>query len=200
MTEEQRQRLRGIKRFDQLIAFLRDELDWPIEQGHDEDDLTFDWSDDLGLKESERVGIKEIKQLRPLETGQPWGIFFVEFESARLPITPLRRLLQALVRKRRASKGVDRRAWELEDLLFIATTGDGARVELHLLAFFDSDQPSVEIRSLPWRPYESPQRHLQRLAGELLPKLAWPGNPDDAERWRRDWRDAFRLRHGESIR
>ena len=61
MTEEQRRQLRAIKTFPQLIEFLRDELDWPIDQGHDEDDLTFDWSDDLGLKDSERVAIKEIE-------------------------------------------------------------------------------------------------------------------------------------------
>jgi hypothetical protein len=42
MTEEQRRRLRAVKTFAQLIAFLRDDLDWPIDQGHDEEDLTFD--------------------------------------------------------------------------------------------------------------------------------------------------------------
>ena len=73
MTEEQRQRLKAIKSFPQLIDYLRTDLDWPIEEGHDEDDLTFDWSDDLGLKDSESVGIREIKQLRPLETDQPWA-------------------------------------------------------------------------------------------------------------------------------
>lgn len=57
MTEEQRRRLRAVKTFAQLIAFLRDELDWPIDQGHEEEDLTFDWSEDLGLKENERVSI-----------------------------------------------------------------------------------------------------------------------------------------------
>ena len=84
MTEEQRQRLKAIKSFPQLLDYLRDELDWPIEQGHDEDDLTFDWSDDLGLKDSERVGIKELKQLRPLESGQPWGIFFINFDFSNI--------------------------------------------------------------------------------------------------------------------
>lgn len=95
MTDEQRKRLRDIKTFSQLIAFLRDELEWPIERGEDEDDLTFDWSDDLGLEDSAHVGIKEIKQLRPLEGGQPWGIFFINFEKKRLPIVILRRILNA---------------------------------------------------------------------------------------------------------
>jgi len=122
MTEEQRRRLRAIKTFPQLIAFLRDDLDWPIDQGHDEDDLTFDWSDDLGLKDSERVGIKEIKQLRPLETNQPWGIFFLNFEKKQLPIVILRRILNALVMKKRtdASKA-QQAAWRQHDLLFISS-------------------------------------------------------------------------------
>lgn len=112
MTEAQRQRLRAIKTFAQLLEFLRDELDWPIDQFDDEDDLTFDWSDDLGLKDSERVGISTIKQLRPLETGQPWGVFFVSFEKKNLPIVILRRILNALVLKKRASANrAQRAAW-----------------------------------------------------------------------------------------
>ena len=41
--------LKKIKRFDQLIAYLRDELDWPIETD-DFDDLTFDYEpEELGI-------------------------------------------------------------------------------------------------------------------------------------------------------
>ena len=38
-----RHRLARIRRFDQLIAFLRDELDWPIGRT-DFEDLTFDYT------------------------------------------------------------------------------------------------------------------------------------------------------------
>ena len=90
-------RLRGIKTLPQLAAYLRDELDWPIEAG-DDDAITFDYeASELGLDEHTAVRIKEIKQLRPLTGNQPWGIFFINFEKKRLPVVVMRRILRALV-------------------------------------------------------------------------------------------------------
>src|SRR5262245_10872201 len=97
------ERLRGIKTLPQLTAYLRDELDWPIENG-DEDAITFDYeAAELGLDESTAVRIREIKQLRPLSGNQPWGIFFINFEKKRLPVVVMRRILRALVFKKRDS-------------------------------------------------------------------------------------------------
>jgi hypothetical protein len=71
------ERLRGIKTLAQLLAYLRDELDWPI-GADDVEDVTFDYSrEELGLDAKHVAGIKEIKQLRPLSANQPWGIFFL---------------------------------------------------------------------------------------------------------------------------
>jgi len=95
-TQTDLERLRGIKTLPSLIAYLRDELDWPIESG-DEDAITFDYeAAELGLDEKTAVRIKEIKQLRPLTGNQPWGIFFINFEKKRLPVVVMRRILRAL--------------------------------------------------------------------------------------------------------
>jgi hypothetical protein len=73
--------LRHIRSLRELIPFLRDELDWPIESA-DPEEITFDYEPkDLGIDEAAAVRIKEIKQLRPLAGGQPWGIFWVSFEK-----------------------------------------------------------------------------------------------------------------------
>ena len=77
------------------------------------------------------------------------------------------------------------------------TTGAGEAIGIHLLAFFDADAPSIEIRS-PWRPRQSPDLHLERLAGELLPNRV-ARRPSDTLAWRDEWRNAFKLRHGEAI-
>ena len=88
--------LRSIKTFPQLVKYLRDELAWPIESD-DYDELTFDYlPEELGLDATSAVKVKEIKQLRPLHTNQPWGVFFVNFEPKRLPVVVLRRILSAL--------------------------------------------------------------------------------------------------------
>lgn len=190
--------LRLIRTIDQVVSFLADELDWPIDAASLED-ASFDFTpDELGIPADQVPKLGSLRQLRPLTTDQPWGIFFVEFLGPRLPVTALRRLLHALVTRKRARGDGTRRTWDLDDLLFVVTTDSGESVELHLVAFFDSGGPTAEIRPLAWRPSQSPPQHLRRLAQELLPRLAWP-NESDVDQWRATWRDAFRLRHGEAI-
>lgn len=205
MTEDQRQRLCNIKNFQQLIAFLSDELDWPIEHVDDEDDLTFDWSDDLGLKDSERVGIKEIKQLRPLESGQPWGIFFIRFEKKRLPIVILRCILYALVLKKRGNaNNAHRAAWKQQDLLFISAYGE---TDDRRLTFAHFSEPADEftdtkspLRVLGWDD-EDTNLKLDYVADKLKEKLSWPKAKErsDFEAWRKRWSEAFELRHRQVI-
>jgi len=75
MTPLRAEELRSIKSFPQLVRYLRDELEWPIEQ-ESFDDLTFDYApEEFGLDEKVAAKVREIKQLRPLVTGQPWAFF-----------------------------------------------------------------------------------------------------------------------------
>ena len=192
--------LRDVRSLEDLLGFLEDELDWPL-NGIELEDVSYEYTPaELGIPEERMPNLNSLRRLRPLAADQPWGVVFAEFAGPRLPITPLRRLLQALVNRKRAGAGADRQTWDLNDLLFFVTTGDGEAVEIHLLAFFDAGEPSPEIRSLPWRPSQSPDLHLDRLANELLPGLEWPANPSDIGAWRGRWRDAFKLRYGEAIR
>ena len=63
---DQRDALRKIRTFPQLIKFLRDELDWPIES-EDFEELTFDYTpEELGIDTASAAKIQEIKRLRPL--------------------------------------------------------------------------------------------------------------------------------------
>jgi hypothetical protein len=192
-------KLRDITSFEDVIEYLTDQLDWPI--GTDDlEEATFEWDpDELGIPADRVPHLASLRQLRPLETNQPWGIFFLEFDGPRLPLTALRRLLDKLVAKKRASGGGKLRTWALDDLLFIITTSTGDSVELHFIAFFEQPDKPAEIRSIPWRPGQSPAQHLKRLATELLPHLAWPDDPTAVANWRTEWRDAFKLRHGEVI-
>jgi hypothetical protein len=103
MNRDDVERLQSIRTFPQLVKYLRDELGWPIESD-DAEDLTFDYEPhELGLDDEAAVKIKQIKQLRPLTSKQPWGIFFINFEPKRLPVVVLRRILSALVIRKRAS-------------------------------------------------------------------------------------------------
>ena len=197
--------MRGIRTFAQVFQYLVDDQGWPIELPDLEDDdlsaVTYDWdADELGIPADQLKDLSRLQQMRPLTANQPWGVFFLEFRGPRLRYGPIRRLLRALVTKKRAAGAASTRTWALSDLLFIVITGTGDDVELHVLAFKGTDPQTAEFRSLAWRPAHAPTRHLQRLSEELLPRLAWPDNDSDVESWRKAWWEAFKLPVGQAIR
>jgi REP element-mobilizing transposase RayT len=196
------ERLRDIKTLPSLIRFLRDELDWPIE-AEEIEDLTFDYApEELGLDPQHAAKIKEIKQLRPLETHQPWGIFWVSFEKKRLPMVVLRRILGNLVMKRRAgSRKSDRPSWQLHDLLFISSYGEEESRTLSFAHFSEAPETGQlpVLRVLGWDDQNSIM-HLDRVSNRLSSHLNWPDNADDVDAWRQRWSEAFTDRYREAIR
>ena len=83
MSTDHRVRLAAIRRFDQLVAYLRDDMGWPIDSD-DFEELTFEYTpEELGIDAKNAAKIQEIKRLRPLSPQQPWGIFFVKFEPKK---------------------------------------------------------------------------------------------------------------------
>ena len=194
-------RLRSIKTFPSLVRYLRDKLDWPI-ASEDFDDLTFDYEpEELGLDAKSAVKIKEIKQLRPLTSGQPWGIFFVNFEPKRLPVVVLRRILRSLVIKKRQSANKSQQAaWQRHDLLFISAYGEADHRDITLANFFeDEDNGDLPtLRVLGWDD-EDTVLHLAHAHDVLREKLHWPKDPADVAGWRQTWSAAFTLKHRQVI-
>lgn len=194
--------LRSIKSFPQLIKYLRDELAWPIESS-DFEDLFFEYSaDELGLDSGTTAKIKEIKQLRPLESKQPWGIFFVNFEPQRLPVVALRRILRALVVKKRQSASRSQQAtWQLHDLLFISTYGETNHRDITFAHFAEEpgqgDLPVLRV--LGWDD-EDTALHTAHTDKMLRERLCWPKDTRDMEKWRATWSSAFTLRHQQVIK
>jgi len=193
--------LAKISTFPQLVAYLRDELDWPI-AGEDFEDLTFEYSaEELGIDSKNAAKIQEIKRLRPLSVNQPWGVFFVKFEPKRLPVVALRRILSSVVLKKRASANhSERAAWDAEDLLFISNYGEGDGRQISFAHFSQDpekdDLPTLKV--LGWDNLDTPL-HIDHVAEELNEHLAWPEDEDDVEGWREAWRSAFTLRHREVV-
>ena len=187
--------------FPQLVDLLRDKLEWPIGDDYGFDDIVFEYeASELGLKKDEVAKIREIHQLRPLATNQPWGIFFISMEEKALPVTVLRRTLKALIVRKRAGTG-DRRAWDKSDLIFAASFGKSGARELAFIHFSDGkatgDLPVMKV--LGWNARDTVLKH-EYVASTLCNKLAWPDDPEDVEGWRKAWASAFELRLNETIR
>jgi predicted helicase len=194
-------RLRSVKTFKQLVTYLKDELDWPIDTD-DFDELTFEYSpEELGLDNATAAKIKEVKQLRPLAPMQPWGIFFVNFEPKRLPVVALRRILSTLVlKKRQSANKAQQAAWRLHDLLFISSYGESDHRDITFAHFAEekdtSDLPTLRV--LGWDD-EDTELHIDHVERELKEKLRWPEDDRNLEAWRKSWSAAFTLRHREVI-
>lgn len=192
--------LTSIRTIDELLRFLEEELDWPI-NGYDKEDLAFVYSaEELGLKEEEAAKIKGVFQLRPLEHGQPWGIFFIEFEKKKLPIVVMRRILSALVEKRRRNK-TKQHTWDKHDLLFISRHGEDDDPHI-TFAHFEGDENSADIPKLKVLGWDGDDTvlKLDHVMRELRDKLRWPESTKDFAAWRKTWTSAFTLRHNEVIR
>lgn len=196
-----RDRLRKIRRFDQLIVYLQQELGWPIET-EDFEELTFEYSpEELGIDTKNAAAIQEIKRLRPLVSDQPWGIFFVKFAPKRLPVVALRRILgQVTLKKRTSANSSERRAWEADDLLFVSNYGDNNERRI-ALAHFAKPQTFHELPTLKVLGWDNLDTalHLDSVADSLARHLKWPDEEIDPEEWRELWRGAFTLRHREVI-
>ncbi len=194
-------KLAEIRRFDQLVVYLRDELDWPIGPEPFED-LTFDYTpEELGIDAKNAAKIQEIKRLRPLTPNQPWGIFFVKFEPKRLPVVALRRILSRVaLNKRGSANDAERRGWEADDLLFVSNYGEGESRQISLAHFSQNEEkkdlPTLKV--LGWDNLDTPP-HLDHVADRLTDQLTWPADEKDEDGWRRQWRSAFTLRHREVI-
>ena len=201
MPTDHRERLARIRRFDQLVAYLRDELGWPIDSD-DFEELTFEYTpEELGIDTKNAAKIQEIKRLRPLVPGQPWGIFFVKFEPKRLPVVALRRILgQVVLKKRTSANKSECQAWAADDLLFVSNYGEGDERRIafaHFSQLRDShDLPTLKV--LGWDNLDTPL-HLDAVARELSDHLTWPDDEEDTDAWRERWCDAFKLRHREVI-
>jgi predicted helicase len=194
--------LRTIKTFPQLVKYLRDELDWPIEST-DFEELTFDYSaDELGLDSRTAAKIKEIKQLRPLESKQPWGIFFVNFQPQRLPVVALRRILRSLVvKKRQSATKAQQATWHLHDLLFISSYGESDHRDITFAHFSEEAEHSnlPVLRVLGWDD-EDTALHTDYTGKMLRERLCWPKDTRDIAKWQSTWSSAFTLKHLQVVR
>lgn len=202
MAEVAAEELAKVDSFPKLVKLLRDKLDWPINEGYEFDEITFEYEPkDLGLKPEEAAKVREIHQLRPLITGQPWGIFFLSFDEKAMSVTVLRRVLRELVVKQRASsRNAIQAAWQKEDLMFVAGFGNSGERELAFVHFCDNastgDLPVMKV--LGWSAKDTTLHN--RNAGQMLSqRLVWPDDVSDFSGWRDRWASAFEVAHREVI-
>ena len=189
--------IQNIRDFETLLDFLRNKLGWRIPEDVELEDVAFPWSaEDLDLDEPTEERIVDCKQLSPfppaelslglIEETQPWGIFFLQFNSESVYRTALRRVLRGLVERRDQDASLP--AWEHDQLLFICTTADFQRFAFAHFSANENWRRSV-LSIFSW---EQGDTHIRTLCEYNLPALTFPyeGFSDD-QVWLKAWQDAF---------
>ena len=179
--------IKAIKDFKSLAYFLAEELAWPIDPDSvDVDDLVFEYQpDEIGLSEAFAAKVQAIKQIRPLDPHQPWSIYWIDFENKKLPLTVLRRILNAFVTKKRANNR-NIATSEMEDIMFVSGHGENENRAI-TFAHFKRLEEVETIREFYWDGHETKFDHIT----SYLEKLEWPSNTADVEGWRQKWKVAF---------
>ena len=190
--------IHNIDNFDTLLDFLREKLGWHIPEDIELEDIAFPWSaGDLDLDELTEELIVDCQQLPPFPTNQlefdfsestqPWGIFFLQFNSELVYRTALRRVLRGLVERRDRDASLP--AWRHDHLLFVCTTTDFQRFAFAHFAATTENWRRAVLSIFSW---EQEDTHIRTLCEYNLPALTFPtdGFSNDRE-WLQEWQKAF---------
>ncbi len=190
--------IQNIGDFDTLLDFLREELNWPIPKNVELEDITFPWTaEDLDLDELTEELVINCQQLPPFPTNQPtlgifedtqpWGIFFLQFDSEMIYRTALRRALRGLVETRDRDASLP--AWKHDHLLFICTTTDFQRFAFAHFAATTENWRRAVLSIFSW---EQGDTHIRTLCEYNLPALTFPSEGfSDDDAWLKAWQEAF---------
>ena len=196
-------KLQQVKNFDKLLKYLETELRWPVD-GREIDDIAFpfDLEADLGLDKNEVAKVRHVYRLKKMHKKQPFGIFFVDFEGKKMPVSVLKRILRNLALKRKANaKAADQLAWDVEDLIFISAVGeekDSTR-EISFAHFRKEPDNRHVLKVMAWDGGDTPLKmdHLDDVLHEFL---RFPDDTNDVDAWRKSWTAAFRTGIRQNIR
>jgi hypothetical protein len=188
---------RAPESFDDLARLLIDGLHWPVPAEMEPEEALVPWEpEELHLDPDAVARLTSIRQMRPLQTGQPFGVFFLTFEDGRLPVGALRRLVDRLVRKKRPRGPGTHPVWGLDDLLFVVQSS-GETHSVHFVAFKESAGRQT-LKVLSWGSGSTSTR-IDLLA-QRLDALSWPSDGIWSDAWRDRWRGVFTVGHREGIR
>jgi hypothetical protein len=196
MPIDHRAALARIKRFDQLIAYLRDEMGWPIARDsfEDVDDLFYDFTPGRARHRSQDGRQdRDDQAAAPALRASPGASFFVKFEPKRLPVVALRRILgQVALKKRASANSAERAAWSVNGLLFVSNYGEGDERQISFAHFSQAEakQDLPTLKVLGWDNLDT-ALHLDAVAKKLTENLAWADDGADVEGWRNRWRARF---------
>lgn len=194
--------IRCVKDIGGLVAYLSENLNWPVVAENVEDiaDYMYDFTaDDLGIRPEEFAKVESLKQLPPLVEDQQWGVFSVEFASAKFSVTALRRILSRLVPNKR--NATNHAVWDNDNLLFFCFWGAGRNRRIMVAHFEATQDEHFLVRAFDCEPEVEDPMVLKKFHDRLV-CLQWPNvrdNDRNPQMWRDTWLQAFDTYYREKI-
>lgn len=189
--------LQDVRDLKTMLQYCSNRLDWPIDEEwfEDVDDLVYDFSAaDLGIKDEEFAKIKSLKQVRPLEYDQPWGIFAIDFIGDHIEVSALRRIIRKLIPSR---NNIDFKTWDCNRILFLCFWGSPEFRTIGFVAFEDNGKTLPIIKTLYCTPRLEDRVHLENFESRIS-VLTWP-DINNGEDWIQNWSRFFAPAKGQVI-
>lgn len=194
--------IRKVHNAQDLIGYFAGKLGWNIdvESFDTVEDFSYEFTaEDLGITEESFAKIRTLRQLRPFDAHQKWGLFCIEFDSSRFEVSALRKILSGLIPRRR--KDPNAPVWNHQDILFLCDWGDETNRTIGLAHFEEHEKGLPQIKTISCTPSSSLADPAElktfesRLAG-----LAWPKDTSNWREWSAEWSRAFTTQYRETIR
>ena len=194
--------IRKVHNAQDLIGYFAGKLGWNIdvESFDTVEDFSYEFTaEDLGITEESFAKIRTLRQLRPFDAHQKWGLFCIEFDSSRFEVSALRKILSGLIPRRR--KDPNAPVWNQQDILFLCDWGDETNRTIGLAHFEEHEKGLPQIKTISCTPSSSLADPAElktfesRLAG-----LAWPKDTSNWREWSAEWSRAFTTQYRETIR
>lgn len=183
-------KIREIKDLNSMLCYFGENLNWEIDTDDFEvSDYTYEvYSDDLGIKEEEFAKISSLYQMRPFTDNMPFGVFAVTFESKRLEVAALKKILSRLITKKKDKP--DYPTWNLHDLIFLCFWGENNDSYIGVACFDDNDKNLPQLKIEYIQPANEERAQVELFESKLA-HLAMPKDTSDTESWRNEWSKAF---------
>lgn len=194
--------IRKVANTDDLIGYFSGKLGWDIdvESFESKDDFSFEWTaEDLGLNEESFAKIRSLRQLRPFSDKQKWGMFCIEFDSKKFEVTAVRKVLSALIPRKR--KDPNAPVWNLKDILFLCDWGEDRNRSVGLAHFEEHEKGLPQIKTISCTPSSALVDPTElKTFEERLNGLEWPKDAENWHEWSKDWSAAFKTEYRWTVR
>ena len=178
---------------DDLIGYFASKLGWNIDLDSFDsiEDVSYELGAvDLGVDERALEKIKSLRQLRPFDERQKWGMFCLDLDNWKFSVSALRNVLNGLVFRKRDNPNA--RIWNLKDLLFLCEWGNNGNRWVGVAHFKANEKGYPLVRSINCAVVgHMVSEDALRIFEDRLSRLAWPVDTGDVNAWSEAWSGAF---------